>query len=859
MCKWCGRDDFISQRGLTHHLERSRICYASAQAASSPDLGAINTKVPLNRHNKGDAIRAKSFHNRCIINDPKSLLKSHDLDDAACVIGAYFDDDIEDQTAESSDKEASDSGQNQSETIEEHNLVNKGPDTWIRDQFNGYVNRITGHFLAFNQAEKASIQLMHTLRLNGAPLDAYNKIMMWHLKTAGLAHEYETGAENRHFISKDRLIGKLTDRYNMKDKFPHRKGVRLPVSRSCVQITLHDTKAVIQRLLTEPRNKPSDFTFFGDNPKAPPPHDLDYVSNLNTGQAFIKTHALLCTKEGDQALGLILYVDGASTSHFHDNELVAVKIALSILTKEARKKEYNWASIGYVEKVPESDGRSRNMAKLANHLEEQDAVTSEDDSDLMEKRAGVGDKNVQDWHAMVSVIIADLVDLCDTGFMWDHPFKGQSYENIHYKVFIPFIRCDNKEADTMCGRYQQRSTTNQICRYCHVLTRKADQHCTVIKFKTKTEIQKLVQKEDLPKLKALSQNHLINAFYSLRFSSANDRSIHGACPADMLHTILLGLLRYTRLIFYEMVGPTSEKSKLIDALAKIYCREFTRQSDRSLPNTNFSKGIRGGGKLMAKECRGIILVMLAVFRSSKGRELLEHRSKHFQNDAHKDDWILLLETLLEWEAYLNSEVMLIRHVKRLEKKHRYILYLMRKVANRKGGMGLKLLKFHVVLHLFDDILNFGVPQEFDTSANEGHHRTGKRAAELTQKEASNFQCQTAVRMTEFHLLELAMAEIEGGIRLWNYFTVDYPIEPLNEGQNLVDIPNLAAPVPESVAKIDVQTGETGIEVWRDDATGETMYKLLSRSKFKLQTRWPPSMLTFWLNYKKKWSYRGQAC
>ena len=173
MCKWCGRDDFISQIGLTYHLERSRICYATAKAASSPDIGAINTKVPLNRHNKGDAIRAKSFHNRCIINDPKSLLKSHDLDDVACVIGADFDDDIEDQTDESSDKEASDSGQNQSETIEEHNLVNKGPDTWIRDQFNGYVNRITGHFLPFNKAEKASIQLMHTLRLNGAPLDAY--------------------------------------------------------------------------------------------------------------------------------------------------------------------------------------------------------------------------------------------------------------------------------------------------------------------------------------------------------------------------------------------------------------------------------------------------------------------------------------------------------------------------------------------------------------------------------------------------------------------------------------------------------------------------------------------------------------
>ena len=95
MCQLCGRDDFISQRGLTYHLERSRICYARAQAASSPDLRDNNASIPLNRHNEGNKIGAENFHNRCIINDPKSLLKSHDLDVVAWVIGAYFDDDIE--------------------------------------------------------------------------------------------------------------------------------------------------------------------------------------------------------------------------------------------------------------------------------------------------------------------------------------------------------------------------------------------------------------------------------------------------------------------------------------------------------------------------------------------------------------------------------------------------------------------------------------------------------------------------------------------------------------------------------------------------------------------------------------------
>jgi hypothetical protein len=87
-------------------------------------------------------------------------------------------------------------------------------------------------------------------------------------------------------------------------------------------------------------------------------------------------------EEGDQVLAAPLAIDGASISQFHSMELVAVKIALGILTKDARKKEYNWAAIGYIEKVPESDGRSRALAKEANHLEEQDQILSQEDSEL---------------------------------------------------------------------------------------------------------------------------------------------------------------------------------------------------------------------------------------------------------------------------------------------------------------------------------------------------------------------------------------------------------------------------------------------------------------------------------------------
>ena len=61
----------------------------------------------------------------------------------------------------------------------------------------------------------------------------------------------------------------------------------------------------------------------------------------------------------------------------------------------------------------------------------------------------------------------------------------------------------------------------------------------------------------------------------------------------------------------------------------------------------------------------------------------------------------------------------------------------------------------------DDILNFGVPMEVDTGANKSGHKPAKKAAMLAQRIEEKFICQTAQRLQEMHLLELALAEIQG--------------------------------------------------------------------------------------------------
>ena len=286
----------------------------------------------------------------------------------------------------------------------------------------------------------------------------------------------------------------------------------------------------------------------------------------------------------------------------------------------------------------------------------------------------------------------------------------------------------------------------------------------------------MIDKADMNGLKALSQTYLRNAFYDVQFSEGNDPGIHGSCPSEMLHAFLLGTFKYICDIFFDLIGPTSEGSKLINALSKVYGKMFGRQSDRTMPGTAFSNGIQVG-KLMAKDYRGVLLIMLAIVWSSKGREILK-RNKNFKDlqETTLNDWILLLESMLEWESYLNEPLMYVKHVKRLEKKHRYMMYLIQKIAQRTEGMGLKLLKFHTILHIWEDILEFGVPLEFDTSANKSMHKPSKKASKMTQRAHATFNLQTATRLVEFFLIDLAMEELDSNQRLWDYYDRKLPIE-----------------------------------------------------------------------------------
>ena len=856
-CVYCNRLDFLSQNALRRHQAQG-YCHQRKQLAEQQMLSPVTTPRVGNQPIDYSFSPEGYFDSptRSLPSPPRKraflleniTITTHDMDYVTREIGPMLDEASAYDSSESSladDFGANYDSDQSTQTSEEEAMflgglpkvevaTSNSPDTTMRDSFREYVKHARKNFLSFTEEEKSAVGLLHTLKAKKAPMNAFESIMLWHLKQSNQLRQHQTLRDSSKFIGRETIIKKLAKRYNYTKLFPVRKRLLLPVSGAKVTITCHDAKASIVRLLTDPRIEPQDYLMWNNDPLAGPPEELEFIGDLNTGQAYIQTHAVLITKKGQQLLPIILYCDGTPVSHFHDLEIIQVKIALGIMTRVARQKAHCWATLGFIEKVHEQGGRGRAIVKESNHLDTQDnEVCSSDDSASVHEGEGVGEKNDQDFHAMMELILEEYRDIQRTGFMWDfhHPTSGITYMGMEYQIFMPFIRSDTKEADLLCAKYGQRHSTQQICRKCKIPLQEADNHLAKHQFKTVPEIKSLIDDADLEGLKALSQTYLRNAFHNIRFSLGNTNGVHGSCPSELLHAFLLGSFKYLRDIFFEMLGKDSEGARQINALASVYSRHFARQSDRTVPGTTFTRGIQVG-KLMAKDYRGVLLIMLVMLRSTKGRSILKKYQK-FKQASDLDDWILLMELMLEWESYLNEPKMAVKHVKRLEKKHRYIMYVMRKVAQRNKGMGLKLMKFHTILHIWEDIMQFGVPLEFDTSANEMHHKPSKQASKQTQRATETFNFQTATRLTEYDLLDLAMEEIETGRVPWQYFDHFAPEQLDTEGPE----------GQEPLKKPATHTGETKIElIWSED--GDITYRLRTKSKFQHKTRINVDLLVF---------------
>jgi hypothetical protein len=791
-CRYCGRDNFAGQRGLTQHQQKSAICSRLLANDLETDLGYQTAQDGLSysvvsslRHRKRSATSAELDDCQ---QPSKTTLLNQKLARVTREASHTQEDESEDenyQTArednyavqpnegQSEDDDVGYYGSDGSEEIEDavdNDAAKVERQCALRDEFRAYTDNAFKNYAPFTKDETVAIRCMHVLRKTKAPLATYDDIMEWHLKETKAIARHETLGKTRKFLTRKRVFKKLLKRYNVNpDLYNITKRRTLPSSKSTVNIICSDARALVTSILTDPRLEDKDYLFFDDDPFKPPPAHLDYVADINTGLTYTETYKKTITDPSKQMLIMLpCYIDGATTGQYSNLPIVQFKLTLGILNQKARDQEIFWRVLGTVPNVEVARSRGRRIMLNSGHADgimaHQDVLEQEGS-----RKEGKEVHNSTDYHYMLSVIFESLVQLQKDTMIIDFNYKGKAYKDIQAFFFVPHVKADNEEADKLCAKYGSRSgNVSHLCRQCHCPTEFTARATAKYRLKTQTEIKKLVDNKELAALKAMSQHHrFTNAFYEVKFGLHSDTGIHGACPIDMLHTILLGLFLRVRDCFFVQVGASSDTTKDLDALAMEYGELYARHSERNMPKTKFSKGITGG-KIMAKEYEGVMLLLATIVRCSKGRRLLKSaRSKKFKEDDLIQDWALLLETLLGWIEWLKCTRLKKKHVKASEWKHRYLMFLIKRVIRRTEGMGMKFPKFHQLLHITQDLLNHGNAAAIDTGTNETGHKPTKRAALLTQKNPFLFDIQTATRLLEAFLLDLAMNELDGR-PLWHY-------------------------------------------------------------------------------------------
>jgi hypothetical protein len=754
-CPYCNRR-FDTNRGLQKHISIDLSCRQKEKAARRGIVSAHRPAVaylPLERI---------SVHKRARCEVNVVVEERNHVQNTRC--SSHLQPPISHEGSEDHDDDSGDITNDfvQFANEDEDDDCTKGPVTIILDDFKSYVQNASQKFLPIPAWWRSGMELLYMLRQTNASLGLYDDVMKWHVRQLSVNQVVHDS-----ILGKEKVFNYLFDRYNMSKNLNIIREITLPSSRARAKIITNSFGWCLQSLLTDPRIVDDDYLFFDDDPLAHPPNNLDYISDINTGKAYTESYKKYITNPSQQVLlPFIFYIDGAATGQFADLPVTPLRFTLGIFRRKSRDRPHFWRTIGYVPVVNGDKSRGARRFHESGHVDSLIKCVANEEGVF----GGDNIDKAQDLHSILSILLEEYQIIQERGFQWDLVYKGKTYKYIEFVPYVHIIKCDTEEADRLAGKYTSRTAgVGTLCRYCCCPTQCSDDPLADYPRKTVPMIKSLIENKEEEKLKGISQQLIKNAWYPIRFGAHNDEGVHGAAPLEMLHALLLGIFKYVRDCFFEQVGEKTQLATELNAIAITYSGLYARHSDRDMPITQFSNGIQQG-KLMAKEYPGVLLLIATVLRSTVGSKLLmSKKNTTFAND--KDvigDWIELVETLLMWEVWLNSNKISKRHVKRAERKHRFIMYMLRKTANRQAGMGLKLTKFHAIVHMANDMLHFGVPLNFDTGSDEAGHKPMKKAAKVTQRRKNIFEEQVGDRMAEVHALDLAKLEMTNGLLLWRY-------------------------------------------------------------------------------------------
>ena len=537
---------------------------------------------------------------------------------------------------------------------------------------------------------KNGINLLHLLISKRISLHRYTDFMKWKYDSAYKFPSFQDLIKS----TTQKIYGPtLAERMS-----PEVSILQLPSGRRVPQV-LFQVDAMVYDLLSDLDITSRKNLIFDDN--ATNPFQLKQSSvfaDFDSSTYFTETmKSKNVNPENDVICPLVLYIDEIKLDAFGKLGLEPIVMSLMIYNRKTRNLSKAWRVIGYMPNFGSMFG----------------------------KRSYSADQKAEDYHFCLSKVLDGIrrIQQNKNGYKWTFSFTNNEGEiSKHSRCLhfpLAYVIGDAKGNDLLCGRYGSHHNTRCVGRDCDALTTSCDNPLVRCNFLRMSKLQEM-NKANLAKLSFRKLNR--NAFEDMWFG-AQPYGINGCTPAEPLHQINLGILERLPEAFFARL--TNKLLIVLDRHVAFTCTHFYRQSDRSFPDIfSFTSGISDVKRLTGREKLSRVFAIYLVLLSqdfkdeivgSNGRVQTADEDSNETTIIDADEyntWVNVFEeTLLltSW-VYLASHPRIFFNGGRnsiAAKRLVQFVAMYKESAPRVKGMGLKIVKFHQLLHLWWVIKLYG--------------------------------------------------------------------------------------------------------------------------------------------------------
>ena len=611
----------------------------------------------------------------------------------------------------------------------------------------------------YDKSDIAMIELLDILHNTGAPLGLFDKLTSW-CKRSSDAFTNEKITSREAFLN--RLSHKVYGRHLSSELRPRVVTHRL-ASGSNIEITKFSFKAQLTSILINDDLMTEDNLLLNRvNPFTPPDEDMA-LEDLNSGWWWRETWLDTCKREDEILCPIVFFLDGGKATKRMSVEPLTFTIGL--FKRQVRNMSQAWRTLGYIESL--------------------DNMIGSDKTDTGAKATMNVTAKMNDYHSMLSLLLSELKTLQgkDGGLAWTLSLGEKKY-NVVLKFAIQLVIGDCKGNNILCGQYGGHSIlSKRLCRDCDVAPSDADDPYHVCKFTSIDEVRGKNQKE----LKMMSMHCITNAFDNMYFG-ARTSSIYDCTPPEPLHGILLGTIKYLFEEFERLV-PNSSMDMINQYVKHWYHNRVTHEHHIDIPSiVTFQNGITKCDSITAKHQYSRLFVIFVslhvpgIFRSMA----LDKRTKRVKEDgsdtfrfvdvdpigvSEAKKWFFLIQDSLimyQWvmkdthnkndfhvpERRANTRSQRVECLP--QQAIREYMRAYRHLIGNRPGHGLKITKFHQLLHYTRQIEKDGSIENIDSGICEGLAVSMyKRLVTKTQRKQATLNRDLANRHTECVLVEEA--------------------------------------------------------------------------------------------------------